>query len=447
MLGDAHRIFEKHARMVKADKKKPAKSLNLNKPALHQLMQQMVNEQRLRFVTKQKMHAFVEENFGKYDVNNNGYLSLEEFTQLYREFLTADPEEVLKRLQNTEDELERIFVLFDADGSFELAQSELVSLMRSKEPKGFPPPAEEKLIEIASEVLKSFDKDQSGSLDFDEFKEAYNAMIEKLGELHAEIRDLLLAGSNFSGLVSQGSWTMDYEEAELEELERITATRYDGPVWFARIEELMNKAADGNTLERARKAGKLPICLKHPEQYLDDVAQYFSSKGCKMLDLQEMGMQLAAKEMESAEAAGLIRDALVEAWADGVVLVMRYGSAALDLMLELSIKDVLPCDIWTAANMSPGKLSADTKKILRKQDGDPERFAIREGFHLVLTSCFSMHNWKDYFRGRLPIGEVQPVQMCRSIQQVADVMRNPALIPKDTMSDDLDAMDRLADML
>ena len=47
--------------------------------------------------------------------------------------------------------------------------------------------------------------------------------------------------------------------------------------------------------------------------------------------------------------------------------------------------------------------------------------------------------------GKLPLGELMPVQMCRSIQQVAEVMRDG--LPKDKMDDDLSEMDRLADML
>jgi len=44
-----------------------------------------------------------------------------------------------------------------------------------------------------------------------------------------------------------------------------------------------------------------------------------------------------------------------------------------------------------------------------------------------------------------PLGEVQPVQMSRSIQQLAEVMRDG--IPADGTDDALSEMDRLADML
>ena len=42
--------------------------------------------------------------------------------------------------------------------------------------------------------------------------------------------------------------------------------RYDGAVWYAPINELTGGHEGGNVLERARKAGKIALCLKHPDQ-------------------------------------------------------------------------------------------------------------------------------------------------------------------------------------
>ena len=56
-----------------------------------------------------------------------------------------------------------------------------------------------------------------------------------------------------------------------------------------------------------------------------------------------------------------------------------------------------------------------------------------------------MNNWKRYLRGKLPFGELQPVQGGGTLMQVAHVMKEG--LPKDTMDDDLGKMDRLADML
>jgi hypothetical protein len=71
--------------------------------------------------------------------------------------------------------------------------------------------------------------------------------------------------------------------------------------------------------------------------------------------------------------------------------------------------------------------------------------SLQEGYHLCFISAFDMNNWKRCLRGKLPFGELQPVQVCGTLMQVAHVMKEG--LPKDTMDDDLGKMDRLADML
>ena len=114
------------------------------------------------------LSVFVNEKFDAYDVNNNGYLSLEEFVQLYRAFLCSDPDDVVAKLKETHSELEELFLRFDADASFGLAMDEIVKLMRSKDGPGFPAPADEKLQEIAVSIFKKFDANKDMQLDFDE---------------------------------------------------------------------------------------------------------------------------------------------------------------------------------------------------------------------------------------------------------------------------------------
>ena len=80
--GEAHKCFEKYAKSFKTDKKSSTKTPNLSKPLLTSLMENMVREQRIRFTSKQHLRTFVDENFVKYDTNQNGYLSLEEFVHL-----------------------------------------------------------------------------------------------------------------------------------------------------------------------------------------------------------------------------------------------------------------------------------------------------------------------------------------------------------------------------
>ena len=110
-------------------------------------------------------------------------------------------------------------------------------------------------------------------------------------------------------------------------------------------------------------------------------------------------------------------------------------------MLELNVKGVLPLDALTAEQMKPGPLSPACVALAGKRSIS----RIRDGFHLVFSSCFTMDDWKSYLRGKLPLGEMQPVQMCRSVPQVWEVMSKG--LPKDGTDDALSEMDRLADML
>ena len=101
------------------------------------------------------------------------------------------------------------------------------------------------------------------------------------------------------------------------------------------------------------------------------------------------------------------------------VLAMRLGHAAPDFMLSMNLKGVLPVDFFTAANLKPGRLHASCHPLLRAKDGKAETFEIRPGFHLVLCTCFNKDQWREYLRGKIPMGEVQPVQVCKSTAQVA----------------------------
>ena len=59
-----------------------------------------------------------------------------------------------------------------------------------------------------------------------------------------------------------------------------------------------------------------------------------------------------------------------------------------------------------------------------------------------------MHTFRSNMRGKLPIGDLQPVQVCTSLSQVAAVLRDPRkACPEESADDALAAMDALADML
>ena len=51
-------------------------------------------------------------------------------------------------------------------------------------------------------------------------------------------------------------------------------------------------------------------------------------------------------------------------------------------------------------------------------------------------------------RGKLPLGYVQPVQVCKSLAQVRAVLRDPEkACKKDDVDADMASLDALADML
>ena len=171
------------------------------------------------------------------------------------------------------------------------------------------------------------------------------------------------------------------------------------------------------------------------------------SKMATVLDLQDMMIKVGRKEMKMSDVGRAVCEAMVNAWHDGITLVLRLANATPDFMLELNVKDVLPTEIWTAANLTPGcKLTDAHKGMIKTAKLDPKKFRMADGFHICFTSCFSMNDWKEFMRGKMPMGAVQPVQVCRSHQQVADVMRLGVEVEAN-LDDALSEMDRLADML
>ena len=75
--------------------------------------------------------------------------------QFYRDWLLSDANAQMNKLKSTQDELERLFLMFDQDASMTLAKDELIKMMQSKEQSGYRPCGEHELGEIASKVVKS----------------------------------------------------------------------------------------------------------------------------------------------------------------------------------------------------------------------------------------------------------------------------------------------------
>lgn len=189
LMGEAHRIFSTFSTFQNEKSKKGTKKvMALNKGQFMTLIKKMAQEKRIRFVSEAKIDQFIEREFPLHDVNQTGFLTLDEFVPLYRKYLTSNPDDVMSQLASTTDALEKLFLMFDKDKDMGLRKSEVIELCKHKTPPGLPEPAAEKLTAIVDDIYTKFDKDVSGDLDYDEFVEAYNDMVDQLGELHKEMR-------------------------------------------------------------------------------------------------------------------------------------------------------------------------------------------------------------------------------------------------------------------
>ena len=161
--------------------------------------------------------------------------------------------------------------------------------------------------------------------------------------------------------------------------------------------------------------------------------------------MQQLSLDVAERTLTDEQACETLREAIVSAMTDGQLLALRYNAAAPDFMCNPTRPTVLPAFAFTAASMQPGPISMEAAAMLRPRDGTADSFKVQDGFHLIVISAFDMNGWKRYLRGKIPIGEFQPVQTCSTLIQVAAVMKDG--LPRDTTDDDLDKMDRLGDML
>ena len=168
-----------------------------------------------------------------------------------------------------------------------------------------------------------------------------------------------------------------------------------------------------------------------------------------VVDVQQLLMD-HAEDRSPEPFARALRDSLLEAMVSGKVLVLRLNQSAPDLALTYNLPAILPFQLWRHEFLKPGPLHEDLHPMLSEgaYKGKEASFSIANGFHLVVTSAFSMHTFRANLRGKLPIGNFQPVQVCSSLSQVAAVLRDPRkACPETSVDDAMAAMDALADML
>uniref|UniRef100_A0A7S4B813 Uncharacterized protein n=1 Tax=Chrysotila carterae TaxID=13221 RepID=A0A7S4B813_CHRCT len=70
---------------------------------------------------------------------------------------------------------------------------------------------------------------------------------------------------------------------------------------------------------------------------------------------------------------------------------------------------------------------------------------VSEGYCVVVTSCFNMNSYAQYLRNKLPLKDVQPIQVVQTSEKCALVLKSGLDI--EDVDDALDEMDRLADLL
>lgn len=287
-----------------------------------------------------------------------------------------------------------------------------------------------------------------------EWIEAHNDLIDRLGDaIKVRRSEEAEQTVGFLGMTRDEG----IEDDDRETLLKATASRLSGALWFARYAELCGKHDDlpelpgGNLPELASARGKLALCLNYPEHDFDMVSQQFASRGGLVADVQGWAREIAEGSRTVEQTLTELRDAALDAMEAGRTLTVRLGHTTPDFMLGWCDKAILPNDFWTAGHhQSGGKLAAELHPMVSSAGrGDPARFEVREGYHLILCTMLKSGQWRNLLRGKLPIGELQPIQLCPGLVQIQTAMQQYEETggAQDDVDAALAAMDSLADML
>jgi len=364
----------------------------------------------------------VDEQFSRFNINQDKSLSFEEFVGFFGAWLDTEACELVETHEATFDAVEKIFMKHDKDHDFELTQTELRKLMLLHYPEGIPKPEASEVSKVVHKIIATYDTNNDKQLNFDEFSQAYNSMIEMVNQLAKKEREKIMEKSNFRSLLKR----LDTKEKILDEI----VHRYDQEAWVITMNEIREAA------ERAYGKGKVPLFLDDPPGDMDFATSRYRSDG----NCQDQIRKLAENETSTSEICGLVKEAVETSLRDGQPCVLRLGHCAPDFMFQLNMEGKCTPAFFDPATQSPGNIDPDLQKEMRLQVN-----RVDEDYRLVITSCFTMNTYKDFFRSKLPLQHMQPIQVVRDHERVAMVLKGG--LPIDEIDDQLEMMSALADQL
>lgn len=388
---------------------------------------------RLKFSSEEKMVAWTDKRFHQYDFDGDKSLSYEEFFALFVDWL--DESNFMGRSDDKNmTQLEKIFTDFDVDHNLGLTKREVVDLLKGQIPAGCPKPEDKRIEVIADEVIAKLDLNGDDKLSFDEFLKAYQTLMERLRELIAEQRVMVMRTSGFRGIAKLGE-----RDALLEK----ATGRWDRGVWLVCRSEVVETCA------RARSAGKLPLFLGIKESFgfgaEEDIATNVlgNMKMAKLLKIQEL--ILTHREGNPTEqVCARVREAVQGCMAEGKRLVVGLASSAPDMMIAWNAPALLPTSWLDPQLHEPGPIAAGSELSWATRGASAVR-DVAEGFEVVLTSGFCESNFREYLHGKLPLHWMQPIQVLPELEHVVQVFEHG--LPEDETDAAQSEMDRLADML
>jgi len=390
----------------------------------------LVKEGKFHVNSDKELKRFVDSQFERFDVNQDQSLSFEEFLGFFEAWLDHNARNLVDKHKKNETEVERIFMKFDKDHNFQLTEEELRQLVVSNHPPGLSQPAgaAAEIDALVGKVIKEFDTENDSELSFEEFAACYNTLMDGINAMHASWRDAVIEQTGFRQMLKR--WD------SRDELFASIEGRFSGPVWVVCMHEVQEVA------RRAATNSKIPLFLDEPPGELDVASTILKDSGAMVVEIQELAMRYAESTKSAKEVCEEIRDAVLDCMREGRRLVLRHGHSTPDWMLNWNLKGVLPITFIDPACAEPGDMAADLQEILPPNDCD---FKVAEGYQLIVSSCFTMNTYKTYFRAKLPLQNLQPVQVMGSYEKVAAVLKDGLEI--DEMDEKLDMISQLADAL